>query len=124
MNIKGLNPNIIPLEPRTKVESNRAVKTQESTERDPNGRQEAPDKENRRHLSDEEFQSALEKLENHPGIKANALVVRVETKEDGLRLVFIEDPSGQLVRRFTEGELWQATLDPDRTKGQILDKAM
>lgn len=124
MNIKGITPQIIPLDQRPKVDEARSVKTQHSTERDADGRRQQEEEESRRNLTDEDFNQAIEKLKEHPGIKANQLLVRVDHPEPGRRVVYIEDVKGHIVRRLSEADLWRVTHDRDQTRGQIIDKAM
>src|ERR1044072_3676791 len=122
MNIKGLNSSpIAPVEPKKRVEGN--ARTQNATDRDGNGRKEQGEPELKRHLNQQEFDDALKALGEMPGLKANNLTIKVETKED-CRIILILDPSGQVVRRLSEAQLWSATRDKDRQTGRILDKAM
>lgn len=122
MNIKGLNPSpILPVDPRPRVDAK--SRAGNATDRDGNGRQESADQEPRRHLSPQEFDEALAALAEVPGLKANGLTVKVETKED-CRVILIVDSSGQVVRRLSEHQLWSATRDKDKKTGRILDKAM
>lgn len=121
MNIKGLNSApVLPLEPKQKVDGD--TKTHESTDRDADGRRQSGHEE-KRHLTQGEFDDALKVLGEHPGLKSNNLKIRVETKED-CRVVIIEDSTGKVVRRLSESQLWAATRDKDRNTGRILDKAM
>ncbi len=112
---------IPPVEPKKKVDGR--ARTQASTDRDANGQREQAAPEIKRHLSDEEFNDAIKVLEATPGLKANNLTVKVETKDD-CRVVLIIDPHGQVVRRLSENQLWSATRDKDRQTGNFLDKAM
>lgn len=122
MNIKQISTNsVIPIEPKQKAEANsRAVETHD---RDANGRQESTEKENKRHLSDVEFQEALKVLEENPGLKSNNLSIKIEQKDD-CKVVIIVDAAGTVVRRLSESQLWASTRDKDRATGRILDKAM
>ena len=122
MNIKNVAPNpILPLDPKQRTDGN--VRTQAATDRDANGRREEAEPETKRHLSQQEFDDAIQALENNPGLKANSLTVKVETKDD-CRVILIVDPLGKVVRRLSESQLWSATRDKDRQTGKILDKAM
>lgn len=122
MNIKTVNSMpIIPLDPKQRVETN--VRPQSSTDRDADGRQQKPEPEQKRHLTQQEFDEALKVLGEHPGLKANDLVIKVEVQED-YRVVLILDPEGKIIRRLSESQLWSATRDKDRQTGRILDKAM
>jgi hypothetical protein len=122
MNIKNINTApVLPLDPKPRVEGN--VRTQGSTDRDANGRRDNQEQEQKRHLTQQEFDDALKILGEHPGLKANDLVIKVESHEDA-RVILILDPQGKIVRRLSESQLWSATRDKDRQTGRILDKAM
>lgn len=122
MNIKNVAANpILPLEPKARVEG--GVRTHNSADRDPNGRQDGQEKEPKHRLTQQEFDDALKVLESNPGLKANGLTIKVE-HEDDVRVVKIVDPDGKLVRRLSESQLWLSTRDKDRQTGKILDKAM
>jgi hypothetical protein len=122
MNIKSVLPSpIAPIEPKKRVEAN--PRTQASTDRDADGRQQQKEQEINRHLSEQEFSDALKALQENPGLKANSLTVRVEVKDD-CRVIYICAPNGDIIRRLSEAQLWASTRDKDRATGKILDKAM
>lgn len=122
MNIKGFFTN--PLSPATATEKvSNKLKMQESADRDADGRRQPQEEEVKRHLTDEEFNSALKTLEKHPGLVANNLTIRVE-ESGGQKIVLIEDSQGNVVRRLSESQLWSAIQAFDRKTGSILDKAM
>ena len=122
MNIKGVISFPVPaVEPKNRVEGR--TRAQASTDRDADGRREQAEPGVKRHLSDEELADAIKVLEQHPGLKANNLTIKVEQKDD-CRVILILDPQGQVVRRLSENQLWSATRDKDRTTGKFLDKAM
>jgi len=122
MNIKSIAPNpILPVDPKRKVDANQ--RAQASGDRDANGRQPQGEPEQKRHLTQQEFDEAIKALEELPGLKANNLTVKVETKED-CRVIYILDPLGKTIRRLSENQLWLATRNKDKQTGKILDKAM
>ena len=122
MNIKSIGVNtVVAPDPKARVDG--GVRTQGSTDRDANGKQEGEQKEEKRHLSDPEFEEALRILKDLPGLKASDLRVTVD-RENDVRIILIKDYQGKVVRRFTEAQLWLATRDKDRQTGTILDKAM
>jgi uncharacterized FlaG/YvyC family protein len=122
MNIKSVMPSpIAPIEPKKRVDGN--ARTQASTDRDADGRQQSAEQEQKRHLSDEDLADAIKAIEENPGLKANNLKVKVDVKED-CRVIYIVDSKGEIVRRLSEAQLWSASRDKDRTTGKILDKAM
>lgn len=123
MNIKGLNPSLAAaLDPRNRVEGRENVRTRNSGDRDADGRRQNPEPEIKRHLSDPEFEAALETLKENQGIVAAGLNVRVEIRDDH-RVIFIEDQAGTMVRRLSEADLWLVTRERNRAIGNILDKA-
>ena len=122
MNIKGLNPILTNLDPRPRVEGKENVRLQNSSDRDADGRRQEPEPEHKRHLTDVEFEVAIQTLKEHQGIVAHGLNVRVEVLEDA-RVIYIEDQAGKVVRRLSEADLWLVTRDKNRPTGQILDKA-
>lgn len=122
MNIRSVNPQfnaINAVEPR-RVEGE--VKTQHSTDRDANGRQEQGTQEQKRHLTQDEFDQCLKALENLPGLQSNGLSIRHEEIDDH-RIVFIEDKDGKIIRRFSESDLWLVTRNLEKSTGHIFDKA-
>ncbi|MGZ3723361.1 MAG: hypothetical protein ACXVA9_10545 [Bdellovibrionales bacterium] len=122
MNIKSVLPSpISPIEPKKRVDGN--ARTQASTDRDADGRQQQAEQELKRHLSDEELADAIRAIEASPGLKANNLSVRVDVQEDR-RVIYIVDSKGEIVRRLSEAQLWATSRDKDRATGKILDKAM
>ena len=117
----GLPNPILGVEPKQRVEAN--PRAQNAADRDADGRQQQPEQENKRHLSQQEFDEAIKTLEGHPGLKSNGLGIKVETQEDH-RVILIVDPTGRIIRRLSEAQLWASTRDKDRHTGRILDKAM
>lgn len=122
MNIKGLHPSpVSAIDSKPRVEGR--ARTTNTGDRDANGRRDQPEGEQKRKLNDQEFDDALKTLGEMPGLKANGLRLEVHV-EDEVRIVQIVAPTGQIVRRFTEAQLWAVTRDKDRQTGTILDKAM
>lgn len=118
MNIKSIGSALPPFEIRN-IDKNK--RTEGSADRDPHPDQGRGDETPKRHLSDEEIQAAVEHLKQIPGVKDNNLTVRL-VKENGIVVVFIEDPSGKIIRRIPEAEL--STLNKiAKPKGNILDRA-
>ena len=123
MNIKGLGPVASPLDVRkTEKTDKKDIKSQSSTDRDGNGRQQQPEQE-RRKLSDEEMKTAVEHLSQLPGVKTNNLLIAIETQND-MRIVLIKDAGGKIIRRIPEVDLLELTRDRHKEKGQLFDKAM
>jgi len=122
MNIKSIIPApVLPFEPKSKVDGK--VRSEATADRDADGRHGQAEPELKRHLKPDEFEEALKALGENPGIKSNNLTIKVETHDD-CRVILIVDPTGQIVRRLSENQLWLATRDKDRQTGKFLDKAM
>jgi uncharacterized FlaG/YvyC family protein len=118
MNIKSVGQVQPPFEIRN-VDKNK--RTEASADRDPQQDQGRGEEAPRRNLSEQELLAAVEHIKQVPGIKDNNLTVRL-VREDGIVLVFIEDPSGKIIRRIPETEL--ATISKNKKdKGNILDRA-
>lgn len=122
MNIKGLNPNLVHLDTRLRADGKDNVRTQNSSERDANGRRQQEEAPIKRTLTEEEFAEALQALKDNPAVKNNNFQIRVANHE-GLRVVYVEDLSGQVIRRLSMADLWLVTRLKDRPTGKILDKA-
>jgi uncharacterized FlaG/YvyC family protein len=118
MNIKSVGNPLTPFEVRP-VEKN--TRTEASQDREPNQGNEKGEESPKRHLSDQELQSAIEHLKQLSGIKDNNLTVRL-VRENDIVLVFVEDPFGKVVRRIPETELSTLTK-ANKLKGHIIDKA-
>lgn len=122
MNIKTVVTNpILPVEAKKRIDGN--SRSQATTDRDANGRQDGAQQELKRHLTQQEFDDAIKILEETPGLKTNSLIIQIETKDD-CRVVNITDASGNIIRRLSESQLWTATRDKNKQTGKILDKAM
>lgn len=122
MNVKSLTPSLTALDSRPRVDGKENVRLQDTGDRDANGQQQQSEHEQKRHLSDSEFDVALAALKENSAVKTHNLQVRVES-QSGLRVVLIEDINGQVVRRLTEADLWTVTREKDRPTGKLLDKA-
>lgn len=122
MNIRGLTPQIAAIDSRLRAEAKDKVRLENSPERDANGRQESTGDEKKRHLTEDEFQQALQALKDNPHIASSLLTVHVEAQGES-RVVLIKDATGQVVRRLSEADLWLVTREAERPTGKILDKA-
>lgn len=123
MNIKNIAANpVLPVDPKNRIEG--GVRAKSSTDRDANGKREdgggEPEK---KKLTEQEFEEALKVLKALPGLQTSHLSLRVEI-QDGVRMVYIEDANGKVVRRLTEAQLWSSTRDKDKQTGTLFDKAM
>lgn len=122
MNIKGLAPTILDtVKPVPKTE--RAIKSDQTHDRDPNGQQAFPQNQENQHgpMSDEQFNKALEHLKSLPAFKEHKWTVESEVQDDQTKIAIIKDNLGNLIRRIPEKELWTLP-DEDNPKGQLFKK--
>ncbi|MBS1970027.1 MAG: hypothetical protein JSU04_06950 [Bdellovibrionales bacterium] len=125
MNIKGLLGNILPTSPiRGASKTERAIKSDSTTDRDANGQQAGGgNQEHREPMTDEQIQKALEQLRNLPGVKDHNWSVEL-TLIENKKFVLVKDTNGTVIRRIPELDLWTlpAGNDPG-AKGQLLKKS-
>jgi hypothetical protein len=122
MNIKGFFSNImptIPIRPIGKTE--RALKSDATSDRDANGQQAGGEPEHREPMTEEQLQKALEQLRNLPAIKEHRWVVELLKVEDR-RFAVVKDVEGTIIRRIPELELWTLPSSTDTGKGQLLKR--
>ena len=124
MDIKSIVRSVLPFGVQTTKEVKKQTKTDSTSDREGNGQHPGEDqKQQRRPMTDAEFDEAVKSLELLPGIKENGLMVKLK-KRDGVSVVFIEDATGKVVRRIPEAELYLVLQNRQKKTGQILDKAM
>lgn len=110
------------LDPRYRTEAKDNVRLENSHERDADGKHQQGDPETKHHLSEAEFDEAIKTLQAIPAVSENQLNIRIEVQGDR-RVIFIEDPAGQIVRRLSESDLWLVTREKERPTGRIFDRA-
>lgn len=123
MDLKGIGKpvNLPPVQGREKVE--RSISSEKTTDREGNG-QAAYGEGGEQHppMNDEQFKKALEHLRNLQAIKDNHLEV-IEYVTEGKRFVLLKEPSGKVIRRIPEKELWSLITVKNKEKGQLLSKS-
>ena len=121
MTIRGLGQKIIDLGAIKNIDRRKA---QETKDRDP-GQGGGDDGKPLLHheLSDEEVQEAIKRLKEVPGVKDANFQFRV-VREGKRVVVFVEDPSGKVLRRMSDNELWLTLNEKSKPKGNLLNKAM
>ena len=124
MNIKnlfGLGSLISPLKSVSKAD--RQIKSEASQDSDANGQQLYEKQKKKNKMSDEQFAKALELLKEKSFIKDMHWVVS-SFIENEIKYAWIQDQSGNTIRKIIEYELWevfdQSAQEP--TKGQLLKK--
>ncbi|PIS10030.1 MAG: hypothetical protein COT73_11505 [Bdellovibrio sp. CG10_big_fil_rev_8_21_14_0_10_47_8] len=125
MDIKGALNAIIPPQLRIKDGVDRSIKTGTTTDRDANGQmpgdQQQPEREP---MTEEQLEKAMAHLREMPAVKEHNLSVEL-TETNGKKFVLLTEPSGKLIRRIPEIELWTlpdfSDSEPNK-KGQLLSK--
>lgn len=121
MNIRALVGNLIPVDFTAKADRK---KMKETGDRDPgqnNGGGEEPEQ---HRFTDQELEEALKFLKANPGIKNNNLFLKVERNQNRIT-VFVQDPTGKIIRRISDTELWAMVKKNDQTsRGTLLNKAL
>lgn len=121
MNIRSLSglaqQVLLPEKPG---EKQAAIKMQDTTDRDADGRQSSNDK--KRKVTEAEIQKILDSLRSNPGLLANNLTVLL-VQENEVRLILIQNPEGETVRRIPEEAFYQLLDSMDLANGRIFNKA-
>lgn len=125
MNIKNLTSPISSLDSVNRTAPNKEVRTESSTDRDADGRRQRSEdqREEKRHLNDEEKLKIIEYLKNIPGVQMHNLQVRVQAQQDTCVFI-IETLKGERIRRLSVNEAWHLVSEQDQSKGNLLNKAM
>lgn len=123
MDIKNVLNAILPIgvNPKSKVE--KTIKTDSTTDRDANGQMgyDQQGEKEKPPMTDEQLKKAMDHLKNLAVVKDHNLSV-VLTELEGKKFVLIKEPSGKVVRRIAEAELWTLQVVKDTEKGQLLRK--
>ena len=91
MNIKGFGVNnLTPLESRPRAESKGEIRSQESSDRDADGRRQNDGQGQEEALTEEHIEKAIQYLESHSGVKDNGLSVK-RVESNGKLFWVIED---------------------------------
>jgi uncharacterized FlaG/YvyC family protein len=121
MNIKGLLGNILPISPIKPGKTDKAIKSDSTSDRDANGQQAGQEQQHREPMSEEQLQKALEHLRNLSGVKEHNWEVELSVIENR-KFVIVKDINGTIIRRIPELDLWTLQPDSQPGKGQLLKK--
>ena len=121
MDIKGVLNAVLPMNLRGKEKVERTIKSDSTTDRDANGQMPGGGQDQHPPMSDEQFKRALEHLRALDVVKDHSLSVEVSESE-GKKFVLLKEPSGKVVRRIPEAELWSLQASKNSEKGQLLRK--
>lgn len=120
MNVKTLTGNI-PSEMRPVQQVDRAIKSDQTHDRDANGQQMfSQDQQHHEPMSDEQLEKCLDHLRNLSGVKEHNWIIELENAPEG-KFVLVRDNLGTLIRRIPELELWTLETD-DKFNGHLLKK--
>ena len=123
MDVKSVFRSMIPGGLRIGGPARPETKAGSAAERDANGRQEQGAQAERQPLTAEEVREVIKYLENLQGVKENNLIVRFK-EADGIRVIYIEDRDGKVVRRIPESEFQFVLANKEKKSGHLLNKAM
>lgn len=124
MNIKNLLGNSAPVTPVSSAnKADKPIKLDTTQDRDANGQYFYQKDRRREKMTDEQFEKALAILREKNFIKEMNWVV-VATTESDIKVAWVQDSSGQTIRKITEYDLWEVFDDvkSEETKGQLLKK--
>lgn len=123
MDIRNAIGSLLPTNLRRRDPVERAIRSDSATDRDGNGQMPQGEKhEEKPPMSDEQLKKALDHLKSLPVVKDHNLSVELVTAEHGKRFVLLKEPTGKLIRRIPESELWTLQVVGDHDKGQLLRK--
>lgn len=127
MDIKNSLNSIIPLQLRAKENVSRAIRSENTTDRDANGQSQYEQNKGQQKetMTDEEFQHAIKKLHELPAVLEHQLTIDI-TVVNGRKFAILMEPDGKVIRRISEAELWtlpDVTESDPHTKGQLLRKS-
>lgn len=120
MDVRNVLGSLIPTNITKKDPTEKAIRSDSTTERDGNGQMpfgEGGDQ--KPPMSEEQLKKAVEHLASHAAVKENNLTVEL-IKVDEKNFVLIKDPSGKVIRRIPEIDLWTLQTVQDNEKGQLL----
>ena len=124
MNIKNLLGNSVPISPVNSVnKADKPIKMDNTQDRDANGQQFYQKERRKEKMTDEQFEKAIAILREKHFIKdMNWLVLA--TQENDIKVAWVQDSSGQTIRKIAEYDLWEVFDDvkSEETKGQLLKK--
>ncbi len=113
----------MPSHLKTKDPVEKAIKSENATEREGNGQMPWDQgKKPRPPMSDEELRQAKEKLLEIESVKNSGWIVE-ESHTETKKILLVKDAEGNLIRRILEDEIWQLLEPPDKNRGRIINRA-
>ncbi|MEQ1722180.1 MAG: hypothetical protein ABL930_03330 [Pseudobdellovibrio sp.] len=101
----------------------RQIKTDNTADRDANGQQFYQKEKKKEKMTQEQFDKAVALLREKHFVKDMNWVV-LATSEGDIKFAWVQDRSGQSIRKIIEFDLWEVFDDvkSEETKGQLLKK--
>ena len=124
VNIKNLIGSLAQITgPTAAAKVDRQIKTDNTQDRDANGQQLYQRERKKEKMTEEQFEKAVSLLREKHFIKDMHWVV-LAAEENGLKYAWVQDQSGQTIRKISEFDLWEVFEDAksEETKGQLLKK--
>jgi hypothetical protein len=124
MNVKNLIGNTSQISsPQAVAKTDRAIKTDNTQDRDANGQQFYDQQKKKEKMSDEQFEKAIQLLREKHFVKDMHWTV-IAGEEGGVKFASVQDSDGHSIRKIYEFDLWEVFLDTktEETKGQLLKK--
>lgn len=120
-NFLGVNASIPPVNQVGKLD--RQIKMDSTTERDANGQEFYHKEKKKEKMTQEQFEKAIALLREKQFVKDMDWVV-MSSFEGDLKYAWVQDRSGQSIRKISEYDLWDIFEEnkQDETKGQLLKK--
>lgn len=122
MNIKGFLGNSVPVsQVASAAKAEKPIQTDSTHDRDANGQEFYQREKKKEKMTNEQFEKALAILREKNFIKdMNWIVMAVY--EGDTKYAWVQDQSGQSIRKIVEFELWDLFEDTkkEQTKGQLL----
>ncbi len=124
MDIKSVLNQVIPIKLREKDPTARTIKSESTTDRDANGQQAFGDekKNQKEPMTEEQLKQAIDHLRSLPVVKDNGLYLEL-VEVDGKRFVLLKEPTGKIIRRIPELELWSLQVMQEDKRGQLLNRS-
>lgn len=118
MNIRGLSNIFTPVFSK----ANRREETSGADRDRENGNGAEGGSQQQRKMNQDEVLELLKKVRELPGFKDQSLSVRLEDS-NGVRVIWIEDPTGKVIRRIPEAQFSSLLTSMPNKPGQILNTA-
>ena len=124
MNIKNLLGNSTPVSPVSGANKvDKPIKMENAQDRDANGQQFYQKERRKEKMTEEQFEKAIAILREKNFVKDMNWVV-LATSDNDIKVAWVQDSSGQTIRKISEYDLWEVFDDvkSEETKGQLLKK--